>query len=277
MEPLTLHFLGTGGGRFVMTTQRRRTAGIRLEHGNTHVHIDPGPGALVFSNWAGLGPQRLDGLIVTHCHPDHYNDAEVFIEAMNRGTTRNRGVLASTRSVLNGYEGIGPSISSYHQDKVGKIVELSPGVEFKVKGLGFQAVEGRHGDPDAVGLRIEAPGVGVLGYTGDTGYFPELGKLYGGLRLLMVCTIWPRDRPLNMHLCTDDALRLLREAEPGCAILTHLGMRMLNAGPEPEAAYLEEETGIPVVAARDGMRAILSDKVEIRGPKKIDEPRIIEA
>ncbi|MCJ7731677.1 MBL fold metallo-hydrolase, partial [Candidatus Bathyarchaeota archaeon] len=96
----TLDFLGTGGGRFVMTSQMRRTAGIRLSEGKTQVHIDPGPGALVFSNWAGLSPEKLDGLIVTHCHPDHYTDAEVFIEAMTRGTMAKRGVLAASKSVL---------------------------------------------------------------------------------------------------------------------------------------------------------------------------------
>src|SRR3972149_10420786 len=106
---LQLHFLGIGGGRFVMVTQQRRTAGIRLVHGSTQVHIDPGPGALVFSNWAGLSPQKLDAVVVTHCHPDHYGDAEVFIEAMSHGTTRKRGILAAPTSVLRGGGGGGPS------------------------------------------------------------------------------------------------------------------------------------------------------------------------
>ena len=35
MKPLDIHLLGTGGGRFAMITQRRRTAGIRLVHGDT--------------------------------------------------------------------------------------------------------------------------------------------------------------------------------------------------------------------------------------------------
>jgi len=169
----TLHFLGTGGGRFVMTSQLRRTAGIRLIEGKTQVHIDPGPGALVFSNWAKLGPDKLDGLIVTHCHPDHYTDAEVFIEAMTRGTTAKRGVLAATKSVLRGAEGIGPSISGYHQGIVRDLVELYEGTSFKVGELGFTATEAMHSDPFSVGLRINTSN-GDIGYTSDTGYFPGL-------------------------------------------------------------------------------------------------------
>ncbi len=93
----------------------------------------------------------------------------------------------------------------------------------------------------------------------------------------MLCTMWPRDNPLRFHLCTDDALRIIEETGPGCAVLTHFGMKMLNADPEKEAAYLQRETGIPIVAARDGMTIILGEVVEVRGPRKSDPPLFIEA
>jgi phosphoribosyl 1,2-cyclic phosphodiesterase len=99
-----------------MITQKRRTAGIRLVHDETHIHVDPGPGALVYSNWARLNPQKLDGIVVTHCHPDHYTDAEVLIEAMSRGTRTKRGVLAAPRSVLTGNADCDRGVSSYHSN-----------------------------------------------------------------------------------------------------------------------------------------------------------------
>jgi phosphoribosyl 1,2-cyclic phosphodiesterase len=260
-----------------MTTQKRRTAGIRLVHGETQVHVDPGPGALVFSNWAGLGPQSLDGLIVTHCHPDHYGDAEVFIEAMTHGTTSKRGLLAATTSVLWGSDGVGPSVSAYHRGLVGEVVEMRPGVEFSINDLGFKATESRHSDPATVGLLMKTPGQGSVGYTSDTAYFPELGAIYRGVRLLILCTMWPRAQHLEMHLSTDEAEKILLDSRPGCAVITHFGMRMLNAGPEEEAAYLEEATGVPVVAAVDGLRATLTDGVVFQGPRKSDKPRAVEA
>ena len=273
---VSLDFLGTGGGRFVMTSQRRRTAGIRLTQGDTRVHLDPGPGALVFSNWAGLSPRELNGLIITHCHPEHYTDTEVFIEAMTDGTRAKQGVLAGTKSVLRGADGIGPCISGYHQGLLRDLIEMYESTRFSVGDLDFTATEARHSDPYSVGLRISS-NQGGIGYTSDTGYFPGLAESYTGLRLLVLCTMWPRGNPINIHLNTDEALRVLEESRPKACILTHFGMRMLNAGPEGEAAYLQKETGIPVVAARDGMKAHISDVIKLQDPWKTDEPMTIDA
>jgi len=277
LNPLNVHFLGTGGGRFTMITQRRRTAGIRLVQGGTNVHIDPGPGAVVFSNWARLSPQKLDAVVVTHCHPDHYTDAEVLVEAMTHGTRDKRGVLAASRSVLYGNDDCDQSISSYHQGLVESVEPLTPGHSFEVERIVFETVIAKHSDSETVGLKAKVPGVGSFGYTSDTAYLPELGDVYAGLRLLILCTMWPRDNPLRFHLCTDDALKIMEEARPGCVVLTHFGMRMLNADPVAEASYLEENTGIPTVAALDGMRVVLGENVEVRGPRKNDETRTIEA
>jgi phosphoribosyl 1,2-cyclic phosphodiesterase len=97
------------------------------------------------------------------------------------------------------------------------------------------------------------------------------------VRLLILCTMWPRAQHLEKHLSTDEAEVILRDARPGCAVITHFGMRMLNAGPEKEAAYLEETTGVPVVAAVDGLKATLGDRVVFHGPRKSDKPRAVDA
>ena len=43
-------------GRFVMITQKRRTAGIRIIGDGVNLHLDHGPGALVHSIDEGLNP-----------------------------------------------------------------------------------------------------------------------------------------------------------------------------------------------------------------------------
>ncbi len=273
---LDIHFLGTGGGRYVMTSQRRRTAGIRLDYGGTQVHIDPGPGALVFSNWAKLSPRKLDAIVVTHCHPDHYSDAEVFVEAMTNGAQTKRGLLAGTISVLEGTEGIGPSISDYHKGLVRDLICMERGTRFKVDELDFTATEARHSDPHSVGIRVDTP-EGVISYTSDTGYFSGVSEQYIDSRLLVLCTVWPRSNPIKIHLNTDDALKIIQESQPKACVLTHFGSRMLNSDPDAEAAFLEKETGIPVVAARDGMKAHISDTITLFSPRKSDPPKTIDA
>ncbi len=143
--------------------------------------------------------------------------------------------------------------------------------------LGFEAVKAVHTDPDTVGLRINAPELGTVGFTGDTVYYPGLSEHYKGVRLLMLCVMWPRGDPISRHLNTDDALRVIEETRPGCAVLTHMGMRMLNADPEKEAEHLRNETGVPVVVASDGMTATVGDRIIFKGPRKSDEEFIIDA
>jgi phosphoribosyl 1,2-cyclic phosphodiesterase len=260
-----------------MITQLRRTAGIRFVYGDTDIHIDPGPGATVFSNWARLNPQKLDAVVVTHSHPDHYTDAEVLIEAMTHGTKDRRGVLAASKSVLYGNDVCEKSISNYHQGMVGSLESLEPGYSFSVDEIDFRAVEARHSDPETIGLRAEVPGVGSMGYTSDTAFIPSLIENYRGLRLLILCVLRPRGYPLRYHLCTDDVLRVLEGVKPRCAVITHFGMMMLRADPEVEASYIEEVSGIPTVAAKDGMKIVLDEIIEVKGPRKRDEPRLIDA
>ena len=114
-----------------MITQRRRTAGIRIISEDLNLHLDPGPGALVHSIEGGLDPQRVRALLVSHCHPDHYADAEVFVEAMTRGMTRKQGLLAAPRSVLEGSDVCEASISKYHQQIVAQKIVAEPRVEFE--------------------------------------------------------------------------------------------------------------------------------------------------
>ena len=230
----------------------------------------------MFSNWAKLSPRKLDVLIVTHCHPDHYTDAEVFIEAMTNGTQTKRGLLAGTYSVLEGAEKIGPCISNYHKGLVRDLLALERGTRFDVEDISFTATEARHSDPHSVGLVMDTP-VGRIGYTSDTGYFQGVSEQYTDCRVLILCTVWPRSNPIHIHLNTDDALKIIKEAKPKACILTHFGVRMLNAGTLGEAEYLQAETGIPVVAAYDGMKVHISDDITLTSPRKSDPPETIDA
>jgi len=264
--------LGTGGGRFVTMTQKRRTAGIRLLIDGLNMHVDPGPGALVYSIVEHLDPQRLDAVLVSHCHPDHYTDAEVLIEAMTRGMTRKHGTLLAGKNVIRGGNACGPSISKYHQQMTQKTIEALPGMKVRLGSVDVLVTEARHTDPDAVGFRFEVPGLGAFAYTSDTEYFEGIGKYYGRARLLILCVMRPAGKPWKGHMTTDDAIKIVEETRPEQALLTHLGMKMLAAGPEKEATLIQERTGVPTVAARDGVRITLRDSIVVRERGRKDQP-----
>jgi len=267
MAPYEIIFLGTGGGRFTTITQKRRTAGIRIIGENLNIHLDPGPGALVYSISEGLDPQKLNAIFVSHCHPDHYTDAEVLIEAMTRGMTKKRGVLAASKSVLRGSEVCEPSISKYHQQMLEQIIEAVPNMRFQVADVAVLVAEARHTDPDAVGFKFETKEYGDFAYTSDTEYFKGIGKYYRGVRLLLLCVMRPAGKPWKGHMTTEDAIKIIQEAQPEQAVLTHLGMQMIFQGPSREAKLIEEKTGTPTVAAINGMRIVFGEKIEVQTAK----------
>lgn len=265
MTPLQLVFLGTGGGRFATITQKRKTAGIRILNKDTNIHLDPGPGALIHSINEGLNPQKIKAILVSHCHPDHYNDAEILIEAMTQGTIKKRGVLAASTSVLKGIEECGPAISQYHQEMPSQLIEAKPGTVFKIGNIKVLTTKAKHTDPDTVGFRFETRDVGDIAYTSDTEYFEGAGESHRGVRLLILCVMRPAGKPWKGHMTANDAIKIVREAEPERAIITHFGMQMIFKGPPAKQAKLiQQETGVPTTAATDGMRITVAEKVQTR-------------
>lgn len=266
-------FLGTGGGRFATITQKRRTAGIRILGEDLNLHLDPGPGALVHSVEEGLEPQKINAVFVSHCHPDHYTDAEVLLEAMTRGMTKKQGVLVAAKSVLKGNSVCEPSISKYHQQKPRETIEAVPRMKFVVGNVETVVTEARHSDPDAVGFRFQTHEFGDFAYTSDTEYFKTIGRNYDGVRLLILCVMRPTGNPWRGHMTTNDAIRIVEEVKPEQAVLTHLGMQMIFQGPAKEAKLIEEKTGVKTIAATDGMRIEFGENIDMpsRKAKKEEE------
>ena len=266
--PLELIFLGTGGGRFATITQKRRTGGIRILHNKTNIHLDPGPGALIYSLQAGLSPQKINGLLISHRHPDHYNDAEILIEAMTKGMTKKKGLLAAAQSVLHGSESTMPSISRYHQQMPEQVIDAKPGATFNINNLHVSVTQAKHTDPDAVGFRIKTPSFGDVAYTSDSEYFKGISKQYADLRVLILCVLRPSGSPWKGHMTTDDATRIVRETRPEMTILTHFGMQMIVRNPANEARLVQQQTGTATVAATDGMRVRIGEQIQVQTTRK---------
>ncbi|NWF87600.1 MBL fold metallo-hydrolase [Candidatus Bathyarchaeota archaeon] len=264
--------LGTGGGRFATITQKRRTAGIRILSEGLNLHLDPGPGALVHSISEGLDPQKINAVFVSHCHPDHYTDAEVLIEAMTHGMTKKRGVLVAAKSVLNGNNSCEPSISKYHQQMPEQKIEAVPNMKFQVGNLNISVTKSVHTDPNAVGFRFETSDFGDFAYTSDTEYYEDIGKYYEDVRLLILCVMRTAGKPWKGHMTTNDAIKIVEATRPEQAVLTHLGMQMIFKGSAAEAKLIEEKTRVPTIAATDGMHIIFDKEIRIEtGSKRVQQ------
>ncbi|KYH42504.1 MAG: MBL fold metallo-hydrolase [Candidatus Bathyarchaeota archaeon B63] len=263
-----LIFLGTGGGRFATITQRAKTGGIRLISEEVNMHIDPGPGALIYSLELGLNPQKINAILISHSHLDHTNDAGILIEAMTRGGRTRRGLLAASRSVLKGNEVCDRAISNYHRELPERVIEAEVGSRFEVGDLSVEVGRAVHADPDTVGFRFEIPSSGAIGYLPDSEYFDGLSEFYSGVRLLILSVLRPSGQPWKGHMTTDDAARVADEVKPEMLVITHFGMMMIMKSPSREAKLIEEKTGVPTVAARYGMRILMKEKIRMGEPKR---------
>jgi len=257
-------FLGTGGARFSTITQKRRTGGIRFTR-PLNLQLDPGPGAIVYSNLLGLDPSKVEVVAVSHCHPDHYSDAQIFVEAMSQGGTKKRGIFIGPKSVVTGSETFDPCLTRYHRSLISKLVEMQPGAEIRIGDVRICAIRAHHSDPDSIGFRFSFD-TGEIGYTSDTEYYPDLPDQYSGVRLLILCVLRPHGSSWRGHLSTDDAIRILQKTRPEMCVLTHFGMRMISADPAAEARRIEHETGVRTVAAEDNMRLSMAKDLKVDRP-----------
>ena len=260
---MKLTFLGSGGGRFTAISQRRMTGGFRIDNlGGRNYHVDPGPGALIRSYQFGLDPRTLSGIFVSHAHTDHYNDAEILIESMTKGMTRNIGTIIGSESVLNGYDKWGPSISKYHQSKSDKVV-LKQGDNKRLRNIKIKGTKTLHGDPTGVGFQIDFHGF-KLSYTADTAYFEGLAREHKGADILIASVLRPGNRTIDGHMCSRNFIDLIMEVQPQVAVMTHLGLKMISANPVSEARKIFKKTGVKTIAAYDG----LTFNVNYKNPRK---------
>ncbi len=257
---MEIHFLGSGGGRWVTLTQRLRTGGIRL-HAEAKVHVDPGPGAVLSMAQADINALDTDAVFVTHSHPDHYTDSHVVIEGMTRGMRTKRGVFAGSRSVILGEGDAGPVVTRYHLHKVGESHVLSPGSTVSTLSFRVRALPARHSDPTTVGLSFEFED-GVVAYTSDTEYFQGMSQSYEEARVLILNVIRPSGRRIPWHLCTKDVIKILEEVKPELAILNHFGMNMIGVAGK-EAQKVQNATGVRTIAASDFMRVVMNESIEV--------------
>ncbi|UXM84713.1 MBL fold metallo-hydrolase [Methanococcus aeolicus] len=251
-------FLGAGGGRWATITQNRGTGGFRIHTEKTNLHIDPGPGALVRMADLKLIPYYTNAIFISHDHPDHYTDAEVMIEAMTYGMTKNIGYIISNISVLNGYEKYENAISKYHQSK-SEIHILNPKESANIHDIELIATPTKHGDPKGIGCRVKT-NKGDIGYTSDTELIEPLKDCFDGVKVLVANVVRKKNNKLKGHLCSNDLIDLLNSMKnkPELVVINHIGIKMSN--PIKECEYIKDNTSVKIIPAKIGLKIELYDK-----------------
>lgn len=251
---MKLTFLGTGGGRFMVIYQKRATGGTIIEMDGEMIHFDPGPGALVKAAQYGVDLQKLTGIIISHAHPDHYTDAEFACIAMTKGAREKRGFFLANDHVINGSEdgNYRSVVSKFILNMLNDYKIMEPGTSYDTGKIKITAVKAKHSEPKSLGYVIE--GSEKLGLTGDGEYYKGQEDAFKGCEYLVINCLRPRNSKWPEHMTSEGAGELVSKVKPKIAILKDLGLKMLNGVAEKEAKWIEEQTGIKIIVAEDGMK-----------------------
>ena len=247
-----IKFFGTGGARFVASKQLRATGGLWLNYKATNLYIDPGPGAIVKirESQERFEPADLNGIILTHKHMDHSNDVNILIESMAEGGFKKRGTLFAPQDALSEEPVVFQFVRNYLDD----IVVLKEKGRYSIKDISF-GTPVRHRHPvETYGLLFHLNM--TIGLIADTRFFDKLPDYYP-VDYLIINVL--RSQPIENHeiiehLAVDDVRTIVTRVRPKAAILTHFGFKMIQEVPDEIAERLSDETGVNVVAARDGMK-----------------------
>jgi phosphoribosyl 1,2-cyclic phosphodiesterase len=239
-----LTFMGTAGARFMVAKQLAASGGLYLEDGNTRLSLDPGPGAVVQYAKRKVDLTKLDAIVLSHRHLDHSNDVNVMIEAMTEGGFRHRGRLFCPADALQD----DPVVLKYLRRFPEEIVSLEPETEYGVNGLAFTTTPRHKHQVETFGFRFGDR----LGWVTDSGYYDGIAEQHQA-DVMVIHLVLMQCRPELPHLCLADVERIVRDAKPRLAIITHFGMTVWRAHPWEVAADLTQRIGTEVKAARDGM------------------------
>jgi phosphoribosyl 1,2-cyclic phosphodiesterase len=204
-----------------------------------------------------LNPAKLHAIILTHKHLDHSNDVNVMIEAMTEGGFKHRGVLLCPNDALSN-EG-NAVVLSYYKGLLERVEVMKEGGFYSIGNLEVNTPKRHVHGVETYGLNIRVRGENKtkVSFLVDTLYFDGLENYYDGEVLVMNVAMFKRREGVD-HLCVEDAKKIIEARRPKVVILTHFGMTMLRNKPWEIAKQLSEETGVKVIAARDGMKFALS-------------------
>jgi ribonuclease BN (tRNA processing enzyme) len=244
----TITFLGTAGARFMIIRQLAASGGMWFHLDGTEVLVDPGPGCIVQSTKRKLRGEKLSAIILSHRHLDHSGDVNVMIEAMTSGGFKKKGRLFAPSDCL----GDEPVIFTYLRGFLEGITTFKEGGSYTVGNITFSTPV-RHVHPvETYGMVFRAAGH-RFSYISDTRYFDGLAEAYAS-EMVIVNVVFLDPPARADHLTIPDVARLVGEIRPKIAILNHFGMHVWQAHPWEIAERMTQETGVKVIAARDGMR-----------------------
>lgn len=201
----------------------RGSPGIAVCSDDTLLFLDLGSGTLYRAARFGIEVDRVDGILLSHLHPDHTGDLVPLLFAFgNPEWSRDKPLR------IYGPEGLQEFFKQLEAvydpwiaaEGYRREVKVLPSDASSVRGLGLRSCPVRHG-PQAVAYEITDTSARRLVYSGDTEYSEDLVRLAKGSDLLILECSFPEGEERPGHLTPSEAGRLAGKAGCRRLLLTH--------------------------------------------------------
>lgn len=256
---MRLTILGSGT---LIPDDRRRSAAHLVESGGVRLLLDCGAGTVHGFDRHGVAWREISHLALSHFHLDHVGDVAALIFALKWGVQPPREApltVLGPPGLRDFLDRLGATFGDSVADPGFPIHAVEPGRngswEDTAGAVRLAAHPTRHTDV-SVAWRVETGG-GVVGYTGDTGPHPGLGRFFAGVDVLVSECSFPDPPPMDTHLTPRGVAAIAREADPGLLLLTHL-YPFLDPAAAPREVRRAGFAG-PTRTAWDGTRVEVKD------------------
>ena len=230
---MRLHILGSNG---TYPTPDRPASGYVVQHGDTLVWNDAGPGTFV-ELWDRFDLSDIDAVVISHEHPDHCSDLLSAYHALAHGPVR-RPLLpvycpAPVVERISGFvrAGEGHPLGATFDFRV---VDDGDAVRVGDMGIEFRVTD--HSVP-TVGSRFEAGGR-VLAYSADTGAEGPWSEIAEGVDFFLCEATYQgdlSDHQYKQHLTAGQAGQIARGRGARRLMLTHIPAHLDPANSVMEA------------------------------------------
>ena len=245
-------FLGTAGDAMVAGKQHRASGGVILDFDGTQFHVDPGPASLLMAKAASVNLRENTAVFVTGNDMLRANDVNAVISAMTHEGLDKIGVLVCPSSVAEEKENSQPFLNREHKNFLERMIIIDNTEKIGINDIDIEIIKLKEPVGKTCGYRFITQKFSIA-YLPQTPYSSLIVDALKDTDIIIIGLKTPGESKENEPMSTKDAEKLINIVKPQLAVVTSFGVKMLQADPLYEAREIQRNTGIQVIAAKDGM------------------------